>query len=77
VERDVVVRDGGLGGDLEGDLLEALDVLDLLDERDEQVEPRREHPRELAEPLDDPRLLLRHELHALERQQQQRQQLNE
>ena len=56
------MRHGRLRRDLQGNLLERLDMLDLLDERQQHVEPRRERPAKLAKALDDPRLLLGHKL---------------
>jgi len=56
------VRHGRLRRDLQGNLLERLDILDLLDERQQHVEPGRERPAKLAKALDDPRLLLGHKL---------------
>ena len=38
VDGDVVLGDGGLLGDVDGDFLEALDVLDLINQRDQEVQ---------------------------------------
>jgi hypothetical protein len=61
LERHVVGRDGRLAGDLNGHLLEALDVGDAVEEGHEDGQAGLEDAVELAHALDDPRRLLRHE----------------
>ena len=53
VDSDIVLRDGGLLGDVDGDLLEALDVLDLVNQRDQEVEAGIEDRVVSAHPLDN------------------------
>ena len=53
VDSDIVLRDGGLLGDVDGDLLEALDVLDLVNKRDQEVESGIEDRVVSAHPLDN------------------------
>ena len=53
VDSDIVLRDGGLLGDVDGDFLEALDVLDLVNQRDQEVEAGIEDRMISAHPLDN------------------------
>ena len=52
VDSDIVLRDGGLLGDVDGDLLEALDVLDSVEDWDEEVEAGLEDCVVFTHPLD-------------------------
>ena len=53
IDGDVVLRDGGLLGDVDGNLLEALNVLDLVNQRDQEVEAGIEDRVVSAHPLDN------------------------
>ena len=61
LESDVIGGDGALAGDLNGDLLQALDVSDAVDEWDEDGETGLENATELSHAFDDPSGLLGHE----------------
>lgn len=58
LEGDIVGCDGGLGGDLDGDFLEGLDVGDPVDKRYQDCQAGLEDSIELAHALDDPGGLL-------------------
>jgi hypothetical protein len=58
----VVARDANLAGDIERHFLQAVLVRDVVDEGDQEVQARRERGVKAPEPLDDPRVLLRHDL---------------
>ena len=53
IDGDVVLRDGGLLGDVDGNLLEALNVLDLVNQWDQKVEAGIEDRMISAHPLDN------------------------
>lgn len=61
VERDIVGGNGALAGDLDGDLLERLDVGNAVDKGHQDGKTRLEDAVELAHALDDPGSLLRDE----------------
>ena len=53
IDGDVVLRDGGLLGDVDGNLLEALNVLDLVNQWDQKVEAGIEDRVVFSHPLDN------------------------
>ena len=62
----VVLGDADLRRHVERRFAQVVPVRDAVEERDDEVESRREHRVEAAEPLDDPRLLLRHDADRLD-----------
>ena len=60
------LRDADLARHVERDLAQVVPVRDAVDERDHEVEARLEHRVEAPEPLDDPRVLLRHDADRLD-----------
>src|SRR5204863_9301413 len=66
-ELGVVLGDADLLGHVEGVFLERMLVGDAVEERHDEVQPRLEHAIELAQALDDPRVLLRDDAHSLDR----------
>ena len=57
----VVLGDADLARHVERDLAQVVPVGDAVDERDHEIEPRLQHRVEAPEPLDDQRVLLRHD----------------
>src|ERR1019366_1356851 len=62
----VVARDADLTRHVERHFLQRMLVGDALDEGHDEAEARRQRPIVLAQPLDDPGVLLRHDLESLE-----------
>src|SRR5689334_14719 len=60
-ELRVVLRDADLRRHVERRLAQIVAVRDAIEKRHDEIEAGREHAVEAAEPLDDPRMLLRHD----------------